>query len=86
MIDTLPPRIFLFCINNNCPNQICLELDNKYYRNKFYIGECERCGIQIRIDRFSPFVTNAVKTSDSFSTFTPTEIRRSNKPAIKSDL
>jgi len=98
MSRIFPEKIIMPCFNIDCNNEIIFDLDNRYYKNAEYVGNCTHCGFYIRINKFSPFLENLNITSSSsnVSIQTMRMTRSSNsdltpvfdtkKKAIKSDL
>lgn len=57
-----PSHLSIPCINSECTNLIILELYNQYYSDRDYTGNCSRCGINIRINKFSPVLEKITST------------------------
>lgn len=85
LIKEFPPFITLPCYNKECSNQIHLRLDAGYYKNKAYDGECTRCGISLRIEKFSPFLENITNSETSFDVLAP-KSKQITKPMKSGNL
>lgn len=80
-----PQQLVIGCINTNCSNEINLLLNNKYFKDRAYVGYCSRCGINIRIEKFSPFVNDLIAVMETNIPSIRIPIKRAGK-FIKSDI
>lgn len=83
MPKLFPAIIDMPCINVECSNILHLNLYQKYWKDKAYYAECNKCGIAIKIEKFSPFLN--LITDMEEPAIPLTRIARS-RPPMKSDI